>query len=185
MGPFSHCSIWGKKGEKVVGHDGRSEHLSAFTLITSAKLETDQCDAAKCSCFVFLFFSQLLLVVDQHSGDWWVHVHARFLLKLAAFVTRFPGRPHALTALLLLGVYAFGFLSMAPQLFVNYKVGPALPWEHFWRCISAAKWASDASLCSSHLSGLDEVCEPAANGRGDVQGESKHISVVTEEAWLN
>lgn len=54
---------------------GLTRWLSGFTLI--------------CKMFVF-FPSQLLLVVDQHSGDWWVHVHARLLLKQTVFVTFSP-----------------------------------------------------------------------------------------------
>lgn len=34
--------------------------------------------------------SQLLFVVDQHSGDWWVRVHAHLLLKQTVFVTFSP-----------------------------------------------------------------------------------------------
>lgn len=38
--------------------------------------------------------------------------------------------------LCLLGVYAFGFLFMLPQLFVNYKVRRAPDWRHHLFCVA-------------------------------------------------
>lgn len=142
---------------------------------------------------------QLLFLVDQQPGDWWVYlisicelISAPWSFFLRASLTScqfiFSIKQMSLLyysvcvcvctdsiTLLLPGVYALGFLTMAPQLFINHKVCPASNSAIIELCKWLAALSSDASsLCfSTRLHASAEGCEPPAGDSVDVQSESR------------
>lgn len=92
-----------------------------------------------------------------------VFLHAmlvHWFLHSFPYYNKLTQTPHLLT-----GVYAFGFLSMAPQLFVNYKVCPATDVNN---ADTVSQWMND---CVTVVSVSAEVCESPAGGSVGVQSE--------------
>lgn len=122
MVSFSHCSIWGKKGENICLQIWRPLRFDDID-----KLITDHRQKLINVKQRFFFF---FTVITTGWSTVWRPVSSRACTlsgetsSVAQTSSLCLWHVSQLTSRLLSGVYAFGFLSMAPQLFVNYKVGP-------------------------------------------------------------